>query len=338
MNPPVYSGEINCARDSCKNRAYYESSTGGLYLCGVHSRRDVKRRSLPENPNKRQIHLAQMQEYAKLACLEKERTAPQRGNLSLRRLQMMKPLPILPGSFVVLPNAKANSHQCPGLVWACPQLSPMRLGPVDHSQPGLPPAKNIENFHQFNKVFWSELDHSVKDSKVLPVWYDRRLGGYQDVVPHRHKLGSTKTDHIKNAGNTEQLQQNANICEFSIYVNPINGEERRFSYVESRVFYCTFYEHLAKQTAEFQKLITEYLSGASLCIMGYDARTVTAKVDEITEDTLMKWYLDDSEPFGHEMVLFAMLFCWPRVEALPWNVWAKANIDFPIINMSNISL
>lgn len=325
----IYSGEIKCATQKCTNHAYYESSSGGIYLCGVHSRKDAHRRVLPKNPNAAELRHNQLQEYAKQAFIAQASLAPQRGFLATRSLRMMKPLPIKSGYFAVLPNAKAHSYGCPDLVWACQSLSPMRLGPVRHTQPGLPPSQNIENFHQFNKVFESEVDRNLDPPGVLPIWYERRLMGYADKIPHRHKLGNSKAEHLKNSGAGKGA--NANMCVFSVFVDP-EGRERRYSYVESRVFYCTFYEELATKTEDFQRLHRELLAGASLCLMGYDARDHEG---DLSDELLMQWYLDPTRPFGHEMVLLALLHTWPRREALPWNRWKAEHLNFPIVASSS---
>ena len=38
--------------------------------------------------------------------------------------------------------------------YGCPALSPKQMGPVKHSMSILPPAKNLENYHQFSKCFF----------------------------------------------------------------------------------------------------------------------------------------------------------------------------------------
>jgi hypothetical protein len=315
-----YYGESACQRtEKCKNRAYYFSH--GAAVCGVHSKGDNGRQPLPENPRKGEIEeekLKAMKEAALVAPIGQDRI---RGCIALRKLGMMKPTPLVSGYFTVLPNRRAKSKG--DVVWAMPALSPMVLGPVEHGQPGLDPAENLENFHQFNKVFAAELDE--EKGKPKAVWYERRERGYADTEPHRHKLGATKADHIKKAGIAPGASANA--CKFSIFVAP-DGKELHFGYVESRVFYCTFYERLARKTSALNKLVdTLYVHKQSIIIAGYDARN--AEDAEITADVINRWYSDPSWPFGHEMVLHAILFHWNCPEELPWRK-AAAQLSFKL--------
>ena len=52
----------------------------------------------------------------------------------------------------------------------CPALSPMRLGPVEHKQPGLPPAKSLENWWQAGKVYPSEADAATGEPDYEMLW------------------------------------------------------------------------------------------------------------------------------------------------------------------------
>ena len=316
----LYHGESMCAKsEKCKNRAYYLS--GGVGSCGVHSKSDGARKELPENPDKEKNEDLKLKAMSEEARLGFESSVGNRGRISLRRLGMMKPIPVEKGYFTVLPNRKAKSKG--EVVWAMNELSPMNLGPVVHGQPGLEPSENLENFHQFNKVFESEYDAAT--DKLKAVWYTRRISGYSDRVAHRHKLGATKAAHMKNAGIAPG--GNANKCLFSVFLTP-EGDERRFEYVPSRVFYCTFYERLARKTSALAKLAdTLYVHKQAIIIAGYDARN--AADEDIDAATIHRWYLDPSWPFGHEMVLHAILFHWNSPELLPWRIEA-AKLDFDL--------
>jgi hypothetical protein len=300
----------------------------GRPSCGVHSKSDSRRSQLPENPNKEQMmkdNLLHIYNTAIEAGVTNVSNLAFRGKIICRKLGMMKPMPYVPGYFLVLPNVKARSNPTnKQVMWAMSSLSPMVLGPVNHQQPNLPPSENIENFHQFNKVFQSEYNSISKE--LLPTWYQSRLKGYKDRVPHRHKLGNSKVEHMKKAGISSG--GNANACLFSVYVDPY-GKERRFSYTESRVFYCTFYERLASQTEAFKKLLGAiYENKQNIVIAGYDARIVNED-DTIDADVVDQWYNDPSMPFGHEMVLFTMLMFWNEPENFPWRK-ASSSLDFQI--------
>jgi hypothetical protein len=163
----------------------------------------------------------------------------------------------------------------------------MRLGPVNHQQFGLPSAISIENFHQGSKCFTEELDNNGHPSELF---ISNRLSFYQDPVPHRHKYKGT-------------------IPAFFVWIDK-DGKEYHLNYVDSRQFYCYFYEILATQTNDYQHLKKLVESGTNMEICGYDAHPLAP--DETIEDA----YLDTSKPFGHERVLFALLTLTP--EHYPW--------------------
>jgi hypothetical protein len=175
----------------------------------------------------------------------------------------------------------------------------MSLGPVNHGQPGVVMAQNIENFHQGSKCFQEEVDDQGQPS---PIYYLNRDNFYQDSIPHRHKY-------------TGQDQKNKNIPLFFVWIDQ-DQVEHHLSYVESRQFYCTFYERLASQQPDFaylQKLIKD---GTNLQICGYDGRPIGHR--SIEEE-----YLDSSKPFGHELVLATMLTHSPN--DYPWRKWKTFN-------------
>lgn len=257
------------------------------------------------------MRLEALKEAALSASKDEKRD---RGRLALRRMGMMKPTPTMVGYFTVLPNMKAKSKG--EVIWAMNGLSPMMLGPVLHSQPEIEPAENLENFHQFNKVFAAEVDEATGAPKQI--WFQRRKKGYADKVPHRHKLGATKAQHLKLTGSPPG-QPAAPL--YSIYVAP-DGKEIRFDYIGSRVFYCSYYERLARQTEEFRKLVdVVFVHKQNIVIAGYDARN--ADDCDIDDSAIARWYEDPSSPFGHEMVLHAMLYHFHTPDELPWRKAAE---------------
>ena len=189
-----------------------------------------------------------------------------------------------PGFRLVYPN---NKHGGMRDGYGCPALSPMRLGPVRHGQPGLPDAKNIENFHQGNKCYAAECDGQPPGPGKAFV--ENRLSMYLDSEPHRHKMLAD--------GPVKRGEKPL----FSVWVTAA-GEEKRLTYVESRQLYCAYYERLAAETAEFKQLRLWLADGYNLQICGYDAFEMT-----LTEQGIEQAYLDDRAPFGHERVLAAML-------------------------------
>lgn len=293
--PTVYFGESTCEGQNkrgtkCAKHAYYREAKSIFtskqrVLCGIHSNKQ-SRTTLQKNPKAAQIRKNKLKEH-NLAVLSEaaERGSP--GTVTCVKLRMLQ-LPLLqPGVQNVFPNNK-HANRTDG--FGCPSLSPMRLGPVAHGQSGLPDALNIENYHQFNKCFQFELEENVAE-KPKPIFYAKRLIAYTDPVPHRHKYDSK---HIRklNGGN------GVNAPAFSIHKDR-TGTERHYSYVQSRLFYSLWYERLAKQKPAFHKLAKDLASGINLCICGYDGY-------QPTED-LYVHYCDGTRPFGHELVLYALL-------------------------------
>lgn len=306
----AYHGECDCTHAPCKNKAYW--SVGTDVLCGVHSKRNMAIRvALPKNPDAKRVKaetVAARLAEAKVAQ-RANRAAGRRGHVIVSQQKMMKTPPFEPGYIAVFPNAKAGHAKArsDGGIGAS-ALSPMKLGPVEHGQPGLPPAKNLENFHQGGKVFASEVD---AHDNPLPIWYARRLAMYQDAEPHRHKLGHTRAEHVKAAGVSER-PGNPNHCRYVIFVDK-DGQERRYTYGECRRFYCNFYERLAKQTEDFGKLQAMLDAGWNIQIIGYDGFSMgKAGCSSITEA-----YADESVPFGHERVLYTLLVT-SDDEPYPW--------------------
>lgn len=158
-------------------------------------------------------------------------------------------------------------------------------------------------------MFAFELDEH--GNKVLDSFYTARDAAFADKTGHRHKF---KRAFLKQKAK-ETGNDNINIPAFSLHAMP-SGEERRYDYIGSRWFYCTWYEKLATQTAEFKQLVALMDDGYNLCICGYDGYAPTT--------TLMEHYLDTSRPFGHEMVLLCLLTI-KESKDYPWNVYRRTH-------------
>jgi hypothetical protein len=298
-----YYGESSCQHEGCQNKAYWmvDAVQPPLLLCGVHSKHvGYERTPLPRMPpgmKKKQdearetAHIQSVREAA-----EANKAVGNPGKVTLQRMRMMKSPAVIPGRLLVFPNFKhtQDAHIYGGIGYST--LSPKFLGPVKHGQPGLPDARNIENFHQGSKCFAEELE-----SKGVPgpLYHENRANFYADPVPHRHKyLGSDKN--------------NRNVPEFFVWVDKKDGQEHHLSYVESRQFYCTFYERLASAQPAYRRLQSMIDSGTNVELCGYDAHPLAEG------ETLEMAYLDPSKPFGHERVLYAMLVT-ADLEELPWH-------------------
>ncbi len=293
-NVSVWYGEEDCqtryktSGKPCRNQAYYLDN--GKYLCGVHAKK-ATRVELPKNPKEKEIKQKQLKDRQSLVDAQsaKNKAIGKKGDVICSKLRMMKPPPHVDGYLKVFPNYKHDNRQDG---FGCKALSPKDMGPIDHGQPGLPVAKNLENFHQGNKVFTCELD---KDGNPSELFYSNRLKFYTDIEPHRHKYKGDK--------------KNYNCPEYSVHLNK-NGKEIRYTYVESRQFYCKHYQKIAEQSKEYKELVKMRDNGVNLQIIGYDGFNVT--------DSLDVHYNDPSRPFGHELVLYTMLVV-DNPSEYPWN-------------------
>lgn len=287
----VYYGTISCSAHTqkgnpCTNLAYWsvqDSSNKSLrYLCGVHAKNST-RKKLPKDPEAGKKKRAELQRHQK----EVESTARanqeegKMGQVRVSPLRMFRSAPLIPGYLNVFPNNRHQNRQ-DGL--GCAQLSPMRLGPVEHPQPGLPRSENLENFHQGNKCFPSELDSEGEPSQVF---YSNQKEMYQSKVPQRHKKEAKY-----------HRGKNKNIPAYAVWRDP-DRKVVKLTYIQSRQLYCHYYQKLATQTQDYLKLKKKLQEGYNLNIVGYDGYPVTKSLEE--------HYLDPSRPFGHELVLYSLL-------------------------------
>ncbi len=308
----VYHGSLPCQAKkacdgkACTNMAYYKE--GSLYLCGVHS--DTKKRTqLPKDKDEKRRKLTLISEH-QTRVEEKAKNNVEnglQGFIQCQKMKMMKEVPLVEDFTNVFPNNK-HENRIDGI--GCASLSPMRLGPVVHRQRGLKNALNIENYHQFNKVWPSEVD---KDGDPSKEWQKRQKEGYADPEPHRHKFSAKEMSNERKAVNGKNRNQPL----YSVH-RTIDGKERRFSYVESRYFYCKAYEALAPKSPQFETLLALKEKGTNLMICGYDACPITRPIYD--------HYCDATHPFGHELVLYCLLTIGDEND-YPWNRYEREHLD-----------
>lgn len=301
----VCEGVIKSTGKPCTNRAYYKD--GGCLKCGVHSNKNT-REKLPKNPNaqKEREEMLENRQLLVDKTTKKNKEEGKRGDVICTKLMMMKEPDHYDGYLKVFPNFK-HGNRSDG--FGCPSLSPKSLGPINHHMrfpdgTRIPKATNLENYHQFAKVFMGEMS---KDDKISEKCLELRKLGYEDKTPYRHKFEHPNFPDVVVKGNK-------NIPLFSVYYNK-QGEERRFTYIQSRYFYCYWYEKLVKKEEDYKKLCKLLKDGTNLQIIGYDGYPVIKD--------LYLHYLDPKRPFGHEMVLLSMLVL--KKQDYPWRVYYKSN-------------
>lgn len=297
LSRPIFWGEVKCSQimrnnKQCTNMAYFHIQ--GVPFCGMHARKDDKHReNLPRNPMEfmlRRMELERQRDEIHAYQLENKKLN-YRGSIILQKMFMLKTVPYTTGYLNIFPNYR-HQNRIDG--FGCASLSPKSIGPIYHNQPNLPPALNLENFHQSNKLFPNEV---LPDGSISQQFFTTQLKFYTDPEPHRHK-------------------QKGVIPVCSIWISK-DGSLQKISYVESRQLYCHFYEQAVVQLEDFKTLQNKVKDGFNLKICGYDATPLRP------DETIMDAYLDDSKPFGHEMVLYTLLTSSPP---FPWHV--HKTLDF----------
>jgi hypothetical protein len=307
----VYKGTVSCSKEKCSNQAYYR--IGDTFFCGTHSR-NKKRVELPRMPASinAERHRKKMEahEASIIAATKANADAKVPGKLSLFKMRMMKSPPLVPGYRNVFPN-RLHGDRKDGL--GLSKLSPKAMLDIVHGQPGLPsPASSLEHLHQGNKVY-----PFLADEKGNPTagFYAVQKAMYLDRPhnPHRHMTGFLKTQPTLCEEHgiviPDGKQKNAPL--YSLWTLP-DGKQQRVTYVESRQFYCSFYEQRALVMDEFKDLQARLARGENLILCGYDAYEPTR--------ALNAHYLDGSRPFGHELVLYTLLTVKEK-EQYPWRVF-----------------
>jgi hypothetical protein len=294
----VYHGERTCQKDGCSNGAYY--SSGGRYLCGVHSR-NKSRTELPQMPKelkaKRQKERMDAHEATITAATKANLAAGESGKLKCHKLHMRKNPPLVPGWRLVRPNF-LHAGCTDGL--GCATLSPKAMANVAHGQPGLPdPASSLEHLHQGNKVY-----PFLADAKGDPsaAFFAVQKAMYKDKprIPYRHLTDFLRANPALCKEHKIEIPEGklGNAPLYSLWTLP-NGVKKRFTYVQSRQFYCCLYERLVLALPEFHELKARLARGENLILCGYDAYE--------PDRTLSEHYLDPARPFGHELVLYTLL-------------------------------
>ena len=300
----IYWGEKECSaivkstNTKCNNKAYYIEDA--KILCGVHSKKD-KRTTLDKNPDRDKIEQERINSHIEMTkkIAKENRINKKLGKVIVSKLRMMQKPDLYEGFINVFPNFK---HQNRKDGYGCSSLSPMSLGPVKHNMPGLPDAKNLENYYQSAKVWKFELDD---EGNINDEYFQRRIKVYNEKTAYRHKY--TKKELLENGANK--------IPEYSVYYDK-EGNPHKYDYLNSRYFYCKFYETLVKDNEDLEYLKQKIKKGYNLNIVGYDGYK--------PEGSYMDMYKDTSKPFGHEMVLYVLL-TEDDPSKYPWNQYYNDN-------------
>jgi hypothetical protein len=281
----LYAGEALCVAENkssgdarpCGKKAYYTHSRSRSAF-----RLQLPKRPVPKFDLQKQLETSVAPSTSVGECVR------------LQRMRMMRKVEQLPGYVCVFPNYR-HENRVDG--YGLSSLSPMKLGPVLHGQPGLPAARKLESFWQMSKRFVTE----VNDGLFLQA----KVNGFMQTEPQRHKLKGVAMSYWSWVGQ--------------------DGLERALDYITARQFYCHFYQHLAVATDAWMRLYKMVrMDHVRVQICGYDAHAM----GQNTAQDIERAYLDPSQPFGHERVLVAMLLL-PDSQ-LPWNKHWKKESDMPL--------
>ena len=331
-NAPFH-GQVICeavikkTKAKCSNKAYYEQQ--GKYYCGVHSSTKKQRTKLvvdPQKDEKRRLELVRWKVDVEEVATVNQANG-KKGHVRVGKLRMMRAPPHVAGYLKVFPNFR-HGKRVDG--FGCKTLSPKDLGPVKHGMLDWPDAENLENYHQGAKIFLNEViineeEYTSQEEKeadslfdldytIRPEAIDLRKKMYLDPIPYRHKFKYPAMKKVV-ADST-----NLNKPLFSVYYHQyLEGKERRFTYLQCRYFYCHWYQVLTLYNAELENLQDKIKHGYNLHVLGYDGREVERlSSTESLSDCLYRYYLDESKPYGHELVLYTLLVLSDSKD-YPWN-------------------
>lgn len=145
-------------------------------------------------------------------------------------------------------------------------------------------ATNLENIWQGSRVY----DIDVVNGVIQPSFYERRAKLMADPKPHRRALPKSK-------GHPVAAYFDGNVL----------------TYVDSRIYYITYYEQLVKDKPEYQDLVRRLAAAENLHILGFDGRDPTSGLcygaNPITYEVLEREMHNPKASFGHELVLCGML-------------------------------
>eukprot|EP01064_Diplonema_japonicum_P027717 TRINITY_DN406_c0_g2_i1.p1 TRINITY_DN406_c0_g2~~TRINITY_DN406_c0_g2_i1.p1 ORF type:complete len:327 (+),score=62.61 TRINITY_DN406_c0_g2_i1:77-1057(+) len=290
--------------------------------CAVCSKKKKNREELKiEKPvnrtvteKKRAVHTREAYESAKARGGSREGWVEVGGIIGFAKLGSTPNPKVLS----IFPNFKHGSRT-DGL--GLPSLSPKSIGPIPTNQPApFHMCLNLENFHQGSKYFGDcenllTYMQRTHQSETLPTrssvgetpeeYLATKKDTFLDSEPHRHKAG---------------MRGKVPTC--SVWQDS-NGEVHFIDYVQSRQFYCVYYERSLtgvynelgerhrQAAADYQHLLDLQQDSVDMKIWGYDGYPIVP-----TAAAVRAQYLDTSLPFGHEAVLFAMLALPPA--QWPW--------------------
>ncbi len=192
----------------------------------------------------------------------------------------------------------------------CSVLAPQHLGPVPHRQPGLPDAPRLETYWRFGQCWPGELDD---EGVPRATFFERRRSAYDDwrTTPY-HKFGAKRTQRER------ALVGQVNPWAARLFVHQaLDGQERFYSHVEARYFFCCAYERLVWQQEAFHELLARRASGIDLVLFG----VANAFHESLP---LHECYASTTQEFDYGHALLAMLTV-AHPAQYPWHQYRRCH-------------
>ncbi len=237
----------------------------------------------------------------------------------VRSPEKWRPLALVPGVLNIWPStARASRTDALGM----PALSPARLGPVMHGQPGFSPAASVQDYVDASACYPSETELVAGADGLLtrapaPLFFKRQRAGFAG----RGGCGAGKARLMR-----ASTEERARVTEPGFQVDrPLffvatdeRGAVRFLDVVVARFLLAVAYEALAEATPEFATLRDQYLAhGVALHLVGPGL----TEVEDVRADEV---FADGGAPYRHEHVLQAMLRRPARADR-PWWRHARAH-------------
>ena len=188
-------------------------------------------------------------------------------------------------------------------VWR--SLSPMILGPILFSSLSCPPTRDLElphsalyfeNLWQYSKVWEGDL---ADDGSLKHTFFSRRSSGFASEKARRRIPGCHGSKRT--------------LCTY--------WDGQMLSYLQARaLLYCPIYAELVRPTEGFSRLRDMVEDGMPIQLLGYDGY-------DVSDRSLYECFVDETRPFGHELVLASMLSgVEPWVDYLRLHPMAKISV------------
>lgn len=270
--------------------------------CGVHSSKVVDRRPLKHEP--RCVVETEDRDVLIANATTSNLYRDQSGKVTCSKYKMMRKAPHVDGYVTIFPNYN-HGKRSDGV--GMKELSPMFLGPVQHSQPGVVEAANLENFWQGSKLFPAQTTWIFGDitEDHIVTFRKEQAEILSSIKPARHNPRATVSKK--------------KVLPLGWVLTNVDGTIDLLGIIASRRYYCKYYEELASKVEtggpnRINDLRTMLTEGYNLNIVGYDSPEECPCI--ISKEWLHEKYSNTSCTFGHELCIATMLVC--EKEDYPW--------------------